>query len=418
MRALVIALMISLGLAAGGAAQAQEIVRIAAVVNDDVISMHDFLARLRMVMVMSRLPNTAEVRNRLASEVLRTLIDEKLKLQEAERLGLSVSDEEMDNARTMLEQRNNMQPGQFKAYLASQGIQAGTVEDQVRSALAWNKVIQQRVRPSVRVTEDEVLESRERLRENLDEPSYLVSEIFITVDSPDSEDSVRALADRLIEQVGQGADFANLARQFSHSATAATGGDMGWIQEGDADREFMQAIKSMRPGQVLGPIRTLAGYHIILLRDRRIVASPKPENVVVSLAQVLLPYPESAGADEIESQRKLARTVSETATDCADMTKVGQELGSAAGTKVEGVKVSDLAADLRPAAMTLEVGKASEPVDMKNGVAVIMICDRSGDDVLPSSQEIRARMVTQRLELLTRRYLRDLRRSAFLDVRV
>ncbi len=395
-----------------------DIVRIAAVVNDDVISMHDFLARLRMVTMLSKLPDSKDVRRRLAPEILRTLIDEKLKQQEAKRLGFTVEEQEVQQSLANLEKQNNIPEGRLESTLLQNGISLGTLVQQIRASIAWNKVVRQRITPTIRISPEEIQEALERMRANLGQPRYLVSEIFLSVNSPEEEESVRQLAERLVQQIGEGANFGNLAKQFSHAATAAVGGDAGWIQKGDSEPELGAALGSMRPGQILGPLRTLTGYHILALRDVEVIEAPKPEDITVSIAQVLLRYPAEAKAADIASQKELARTVSETAAGCEDMNKLGTEIGAGNTAVLDGVKVGDLAGALRPLAVSLEIGKASAPVDLKNGIAVIMVCKRDDASNLPKPEEIRSRIAMQRLNLRTRRYLRDLRRAAFLDVRV
>lgn len=410
--------LLATGVALPRYAPAEEIVRIAAVVNDDVISMSDFLNRLRMVIIMSKLPKTIEVRQRLAPEVLRTLIDEKLKLQEAARLNLKVTEGEVDQALARLEIDNNMPAGGLKESLSRQGISPASLAQQVVAALAWNKVLDQRVRPTIRISGEEVRETMDRLRRNRDQPRYLFSEIFLGVDTPDREVSVRELAERLVQQISDGADFALLARQFSHSGTAAVGGDAGWVQKGESEPEIDAALGSMKRGQILGPIRTARGYHLLMLRDLQIVEPSRPEDVTVSIAQIVLGYSPTAGAEVKDSQMKLAKTLSETAVGCDEMRRLGEEIGAGAATVLDDVKVGDLIADLRPLAVSLEIGKPSRPVDIKSGIAVVMVCKRADASNLPKPEAIRARIGQRRLSLLTRRYLRDLRRAAFLDVRV
>lgn len=401
-----------------GSARSEEIMRIAAVVNDDVISMRDFLARIKMVTVMSRLPDSVEVRQRLAPQVLRSLIDEKLKVQEAKRLGLPVTEDEILAALGRLEAANKMPVGGLSQYLKEQGIDLPTLSQQIAASIAWNKVINQRIRPTVRISAEEVQDSLNEMRGRQDQARYLVSEIFLGVESPDDEDSVRQLAERLVQQIGAGASFENLARQFSNAATATVGGDTGWIQKGESEPEIDAMLSTMKAGQLRGPIRTITGYHILALRDVEIAKQFKAEDITVSIAQVLLPFPKGAKAEDIANQKELARTVSETAAGCEDMDKLGNEISASGAAMLEDVKIGDLAADLRPLAASLEIGKASAPVDLKTGVAVIMVCKREDPSNLPKPHEIRERIGAQRLNIQTRRYLRDLRRAAFLDVRV
>ena len=401
--------------------RAQDIMRIAAVVNTEVISVYDLVARLHLIIASSNLPDSPELRQRLAPQVLRGLIDERLKLQEAKRLNIKVSDEEFKSAVADIEKRNNIPAGSFKEFLAARGIDATTIFEQIRSSIAWGKVIQQRIRPRVEITDDEVRETIDRIRNNANQPRYAVSEIFLAVDSPEQEDSVRQGAERILEQINKGANFTQIARQFSQSATAAVGGDMGWIEEGQLDTELDNALRKMQPGQIVGPIRTAGGYYILALRDKRIAGSvgANPNDVTVSIAQVFLGFPARATPAQIESQKKLATTISQTATDCKDMEKLSKEAGAnSTGGILENVKVGSLAPPLRPSALALQVGKASEPIQAKDGMVVMMVCQRTGDTGLPNPDEVRETLGRQRLESLANRYLRDLRRAAFLDVRV
>ena len=400
--------------------RAEDIMRIAAVVNTEVISVYDLIARLHLIVASSNLPDSPELRQRLAPQVLRGLIDERLKLQEAKRLNIKVNDDEFNGAIADIERRNNIPAGSFKEFLAARGIDAATVFEQVRSSIAWGKVVQQRIRPRIEITDDEVRETMDRVRANANQPRYALSEIFLAVDTPEQEDSVRSGAERILEQINKGANFGTIARQFSQSATAAVGGDMGWIEEGQLDTELDNALRKMQPGQIAGPIRTAGGYFILALRDKRVpsAAGTNANDVTVSLAQVFLSYPAKATPAQVESQKKLATTISQTATDCNDMQKLSRESGATSGGLIRNVKVGSLAEPLRPAAVSLAIGKASEPIETKDGVVVLMVCERAGDATLPKTDEVRETLGRQRMESLANRYLRDLRRAAFLDVRV
>jgi peptidyl-prolyl cis-trans isomerase SurA len=401
--------------------RAENVMRIAAVVNTEVISVYDLMARLHLIVASSNLPDSPELRQRLAPQVLRGLIDERLKLQEAKRLNIKVNDDEFNAAIADIERRNNIPTGQFKGFLAARGIDAATIFEQIRATIAWGKVVQQRIRPRIEITDDEVREAMDRIRSNANQPRFAVSEIFLAVDTPEQEDSVRSGAERIVEQINKGANFGTIARQFSQSATAAVGGDMGWIEEGQLDTELDNALRKMQPGQIAGPIRTAGGYYILALRDKRIPgAAANANDVTVSLAQVFLGFPAKASPAQIEGQKKLAATISQTAADCQDMQKLSRESGATSAGVIRNVKVGSLAEQLRPSAVSLPIGKASEPIQTKDGIVVIMVCERTGEiaATLPKESEVRETIGRQRMESLANRYLRDLRRAAFLDVRV
>src|SRR5262245_61500050 len=158
--------------------------RIAAIVNRDAITLYDVEQRVRFVGLGARLPESGEGRQRLVNEVLRAMINERLQLQEATRSGVEITDKEVLEQLSDIERRNGMQKGGLEKLLRQRNIDPRTFEDQVRASLAWNKVVQQKIQPQIRVSDAEVEAVLKRLRENKDKLQYRVQEIFLPVDSP------------------------------------------------------------------------------------------------------------------------------------------------------------------------------------------------------------------------------------------
>ena len=263
-------------LAPSDRAGAQETAGIAAVVNNEAISVSDLVARIDIAIAASRLRVSEELRRRLAPQVLRSLIDERLKVQEAERLGVTVSAAEMANARRNVEQRNGIANGALDGFLSSQGLDVAAVMDQLRAEILWSKLVRGRLGAAVSVGEGEIDEALAQLEANRGRPEYRVAEIFLAVESSEREGEVRAAATSLYEQLAAGANFAQIASQFSQSATAAVGGDVGWVLEGELPREIEAVLVQLQPGSIAPPVRSFDGYTIVMLLDRRTVLSNAP----------------------------------------------------------------------------------------------------------------------------------------------
>ena len=122
---------------------------IAAVVNEDAVSVSDVMDRLRLVMASSGMPDSQEMRERIKPQILSVLIEEKLKLQEAERMEIEVGEEEIVQGFASIAGQNNMSPEQFQMLLRKEGVSKSSLEDQIRSQIAWSRVIQMRLRPQV-----------------------------------------------------------------------------------------------------------------------------------------------------------------------------------------------------------------------------------------------------------------------------
>ena len=195
------------GVMAQGANGAQgQLGRIAAIVNEEPITVSDVEGRLQLAIVSSGLPDNAETRQRLLPQVIRLLTDESLQIQEARERNLTVTEDELTEDLEAAAQRNRMDLEQLKDALAQAGVPWNTMRQQMLAQIAWSKVVQRVVRQQVTVPDSEVTSYIERIRANAGKPEYQVAEIFLAVDNNTNEAEVLRLGERLVEQIGQGAN--------------------------------------------------------------------------------------------------------------------------------------------------------------------------------------------------------------------
>ncbi|MCD8562834.1 MAG: peptidylprolyl isomerase [Alphaproteobacteria bacterium] len=250
---------------------------IAVVVNNEAITRSDVDDRMKLIMVSSGLQDTPEIREKLEPQVVSMLIDEQIRMQEAKKNDLEITQEEIDDGFKQIAEQNKFTPEQFKDILKKSGINVATMERQIRTQLAWTKVIQTKIKPQVSVRETDVDDAIARMQANIGKTEYLAAEIFLPVDNPSDEKNVRQLANRLTSELKSGkAPFFQVARQFSQSAGASKGGDIGWVQDDQLAPEVSEALAKMSINQLSDPIRSISGYHIVMLRDKREI---KEENI-------------------------------------------------------------------------------------------------------------------------------------------
>lgn len=401
-----------------GILRAQDVSRIAAIVNEEIISVLDLGARIDLTIFAANFPNTPDTRRRLSGQVLRALVDERLQLQEANRLGVRVSDREIDVQLSEIERQNGVARGGLDELLRRRGVEKSSLVAQLRARITWTKALQRQMRRQIAVSDEEVDEELRRLEINQGLVQNRVAEILLTFDGADQEGEVRQAAERLVEQIRGGARFDALARQFSRSASAAAGGELGWVAQGQLDEALEQALKERSPGQITEPIRTFAGYHILMLRDQRTPQSFS-ENTLLELHQLVIPVQVGASATEIETKTALARNTRPTLTSCSVLPEVAKAVGSPQSGSLGKIAIKDLPANLRHAVVDLAAGDVSEPIVTKTAVLLLMVCDREEKLLeLPTRQQIQSRLGFNKLDLLGRRYLRDLRRSAFVEYRI
>ncbi len=393
-------------------AGAQNSLRAAAIVNDEVISILDLEMRVRLAMLAAGLEPSREARTKLGRQVLRNLIDERLQLQEAERLGIQVSKQEIESAIDTLAEQNQRSREEFIGLLQQRGVMLQSLADQLKATIAWQGVIARQLNPQVTISEEEIEAAVSRQRAGQGKTERLVAEIFLAVDDPAQDEEIRRSAQRLIDQLQQGARFSDLARQFSQSATAPVGGDLGWVSETQLPGELSDALSRMSPGQIGGPIRSLTGYHVVFFRQARQISAGEEW---LGLKQVFMPLSKEADVETTASVRSEAAEMAGTLAGCESMAAKAEELGGASGDLGE-VKVGDLPTNLRNAVANLDIGQASRPIQRDDGFVVLMVCSRRGDGI--DREKIESGLRRDRIDMLSRRHLRDLRRAANVEMRI
>ena len=406
------------GLAPAAGPVMAQTTKIAAIVNDEAISDTDLENRIKLSIVSSSLQDTPETRQRIEPQVLRSLVDEKLELQEAKRLKVTISQADIDEALGRIAKQNNMQPDQLDGFMAKLGVSRQVLVDQLTASLTWSRLIRRRLAQSVTVSDEEVDDAIAQLKANLNQPRERVSEIFLAVDNPGMEDEIKQTAERLFDQLHAGASFSGVARQFSQSATAANGGDLGWVTPGELPTEVQNVVDQMKPNQLSVPIRSTGGYYLMLLLERRLPAQKSDDDVNVSLDQFVLPLPAGAGNEQQAAVAARARELTNQAKSCGEIAKIGHEQSPQLSGELGRVRVGDLPAQLRPVVLALKVAEPSAPVPVAGGIGVLMVCSREDPaSDIPTRDEMTDNLGRQRLETLARRYLRDLRRVAYVDMR-
>jgi len=394
--------------------------RIAAVVNDEVVSVRDLDDRLELVMATSGIPDSEQARSRLAPQVLRSLIEETLQLQEAGRLGIEVDQSEIDTALQTIAQRNQLTVEQLRSYLEANAINFDTLLRQVRAQIGWIKVVNRTIRPNVTVTVDQLDLAVQEARQSEGQPEYLLSEIVLPVDNPAQAERVAQDAGRLVQTLREGASFESLAQQVSAAASAERGGDVGWVAASGMPPELTGMLDRLRPGEITEPMASPVGYHIFWLRDERLAAAPVDAGraaVEVALTQILFPVDGVEGG--VAAARDRAAALRPRLTGCPAMVEVAEELDAPASGDLGWLRVGDLPPDLGQAVLSLPVGEVSPPLEGPGGIHLLMVCERrTPEELTPQREQIAQRLEQERTERLARRYLRDLRKQAFVEVRL
>lgn len=406
-----------LGTSIGYAAEIVD--RIAAVINEDAITVRDLDERVRMAIVLSQLKDSAEVRKRVIPQVLRKMIDEHLTLQEAKRFKINVTPGEVEDSIHMVEKQNGIPEGGLTNELTRFGIQTESLRDQFLADITWQHLTAGMFQNSFKVSDDEVNERLETIAAHRGQLEYMVADILLLVDTPSQEDQARNLGERLLEQLKEGAPFPVLASQFSQASTASNGGNMGWIYEGGIDDDLFAVIKDMTPGTVTKLIRASDGYHIMALVNRRVAGTGVPgSDADVVYSQMILPIPTQNAPPKNVLLSKATQLIHGVKT-CNDFESLGHKEAATQIERIGPVKLSTLPQTTQTQILNVAQGETAPAADDAHGIRLMMMCSRVDTPApLPPKELVRRQIEDERLGMMSRRLMRDLHRSAFIDTRL
>jgi peptidyl-prolyl cis-trans isomerase SurA len=393
---------------------------VVAEVNDDVITNYDIVQRMRLLVVTAGIQPTRDDLPELQRYALSSLIDERLEMQELRReekeqkTSIVATDSVVDDLIGDYAKQNHMSSEQFLASLAQQGISPETLRAQLRAQESWQDWIRGRYGSRLRIGEDQIRAFQARVAGEANKPKYLISEVFIDAGRNGGMPQALEEANQLVTQLHQGAQFQSVARQFSASPTAANGGDAGWVTAGELDPGVRETLDAMRPGALSAPIQTKDGVYIIYLRERQAGGSA----VLISLKQAAIALPADAPQDQVDAARAKLEALRGQLHGCDQFEAIaGKADGVLAGDLGEA-EAKDLSPAFRDAALALPVGQISEPIRSDQGVHLLAVCGKRSNAAQGlNHDQIENRLIGEQLQMINKRYLRDLRNSASIDVR-
>jgi peptidyl-prolyl cis-trans isomerase SurA len=389
---------------------------IAAVVDGQVITTQDVANRARLLAVTMGIPPTPDALSRLAPQVTKQLIDQTLQLQEANKLNVTVSDDDVASAIGHIEQNNNMPQGALRQRLGAMGVPLSTLLAQIRTQLAWQSVLHQVLGPGLAPTPGDMNAEKAALKIELGSTQYHLAEIFVPVTDPSDDSTAAQFANTVIAQLRAGAPFPIVAAQFSQAQTALSGGDLGYIQLSQMDPAVAATVQNMPVGAISNPIRVPGGYDIVQLLDKHEVGNQL--QTTLSLRQVFAPYPSpitngQVGPAQAAVINKLAAQT-RSLTSCDAVAALNATYGNAHPADPGPVALATVTpASFQTLLGNLPLNQVSEPLIQPDGVSVVMVCSRDQEAAaLPSDDDIANMIINRRVDLESQQLLDILRHRA------
>lgn len=411
-------------LASAVQAQVQPLDRIAAIVDNDVIMQSQFEQRLKEV------ENTIAHRGLelppqdvLRQQVMDRLIIDNLQLQMGERAGIHISDEELNDAVTMVAERNGLTLDQFRKALAADGLSYDEAREQIRNEIIISRVRQYAVSERIQVSDQEVQNflKSDLGKMQLSDEYHLANILIPLSDSPTPDELQKAdkLARFVYEQIHKGARFEQLAVAYSASENALEGGDMGWRKAMQLPPPFDRLVGDLQAGQVSEPIRISGGIVFMKLLAKRSLGEAQRDEVHVR--HILL---KPSAIRNLEETKRLAQRIYERLQAGEDFATLAKSFSEDPGSALNGgdlnwVDPDSLVPQFREAMSHTNIGELSKPFQTQFGWHVLQVLDRRTTD---SSVQVREQQAinmlrNRKFEDETQAWLRQIRDEAYIEIK-
>jgi len=424
MKFIAVTLLLLSTLSANSMAAPQELDSVSVIVDQGVVlesQIHELVATVKANAIVNEqtLPSDRVLR----TQAIERLIIDSLQMQMAERMGIQISDPQLEQTIANIAQSENLSLPQLREKLGSEGITYETYREQIRKELISGEVRRANVRRRVYITPQEINNLVKLIDEQGEtEAEYKLGHILIGFPVEPSDEDVAAAkvtAGKVIELLNKGSNFAKIATASSSGAKALEGGDLGWMNINSMPTLFAEAVQGKAKDELVGPMRSGAGFHILKIIDTRGIEKVE---VVELLSRHILITPSVILSDEkAESILKEFRT--QLLAGDADFSELAKEHSADPGSALKGGELgwadpSIYDPTFRDTLAKLEINEISQPVRSVHGWHIMQLMDKRVGDVTEKLKEDKAYQLLFKRKFAeeTEAWIREMRASAYIEL--
>jgi len=410
-------------LTVGNAQSATEVLdQVVAIVDDDIVMASELRERIAAVneSIAAR-GIEAPPEDQLIRETLDRLILENIQLQKGQRVGVRISDAQLNSAMQRIAAQNRMTLDQFRQALEQQGQSYGAMREQVRREMIIQRVQGGNVNQRIQITEQEVdnfLATEEG--QKMAQPEYHIVHALLAI-PPDASAAAVAAAEahveKLAKRIRNGESFEAVVSSSTGQYTFS-GGDLGWRKLDDLPSLFSGVAPGLAAGETADPIRSDSGYHLVYMAEKRggeqVVAQTEARHILIKPSEIMTDEQARELVVELRARAESGEAFGDLAREYSE------DIGSAAeGGDLGWTSPGQMVPEFDKAMAATEVGQISEPVKTQFGWHIIQVEGRRQQDM--TSEAIRAQAMNY---LHDRKYqeeldawLRQIRDEAFVDIK-
>ena len=398
--------------------------RVIAVVNDEALTQYDLDAQKRAVLAQMKTQNVTPPPNDvIEKQLLERLITERAIAQYAKETGVRIDDAQVERTIQRIAQDNKMSPDEFRRAVEREGIPYAKYREEVRGEIMLQRLRDREVDSKIVVSDAEVDNFLASMSaQSGGDSEYRVAHVLVLVpeqSSPDQIDFRRRRAQEALQQIKSGGDFAQVAASFSDAPDALKGGDLGWRAPARLPTVFVETVRTMKPGDVSGVLRSPSGFHIVKLLEVRsrnqptVVEQTHARHILVKVSEI---------TSESEARIKIDRIKDrlDGGAKFEEQARLSSEDGSSSkGGDLGWISPGDTVPDFESAMNRLKLLEVSAPVRSPFGWHLIQVLERRTQDVTAERQreQARAAMRQRKSEEAFQEWVRQLRDRAYVELK-
>ncbi len=387
-------------------------IKILAKINNQIITNIDLEYRLNLAIEISNIPNEIKFRKQIRQQILNLLIDENLKIQEAEKYGILISSEEVYFEINRLEQRLKLPKDSLIDNFRKKNIPEIVIYNQIRGQLLWNKIVSYRIANNISISSKQTEEALQNFIKNSGEVEYNISEIFISHNSNNLENSSEDKIYSIYNKVNP-SNFTILAQQFSEGVLNIN----NWYRESALNPKIIKTIRNFQIGDISKPIKTNSGIHIYLLNDKRKTKKIVENETLYNLSQIFFKTTD-ANKNKIQNVEKIISNLRENIKSCAQLEEAIKKEANSSGGSLGMLSSESLDKRfLEVLEDNLQVGQLSKTIITTEGIHSIMLCEKEKtinlDEIRKNiEQKLRIEKINNAANLL----LNSIRQRALIEI--
>ncbi len=359
----------------------------------------------------------------LRTQAIERLIMKSLQMQMAERMGIQISDPQLEQTIQNIAANQNATVADLRTQLKQDGLSYDSYRENVREELIMGEVRRANVRRRIYITEQEVSTLTNLIaQQGAEQAEYQLGHILIGFPPQPSDEAIasaRDRADKVLELLNNGSDFAKIAIASSSGSNALEGGNMGWMNINAMPTLFAEAVQGKKKDDLIGPIRSGAGFHILKILDTRGIETVTIEEVnsrhILITPSIIL--------SEDKAKKMLLDFKQQIESGEATFAELAKEHSEDPGSALKGGNLGWADPEIyvpafREALASLEPNEISEPIRSSHGWHIIELLDRRVDDATEKRKEDKAYQLlyNRKFKEETEAWLREMRDQAYIEV--